>query len=200
MGRDYLDGGVFVDLSDSGTRIRRMSFGSLPPVVAIVDVCSGSYRLAKVAWNAAFEVGLAFSSPEYKLTTRELDNLLSADRLPKEQAPKSAVSRENRRWQRRRVRLRPVVLATLDRYFLGDSRMIDISEGGARLNCQNAKAMPESIMLFDVAENKARQANVVWRSETEIGVTYAGAELNETLAAVRRKEKPAGRSRIFAGR
>ncbi|MBO0662261.1 hypothetical protein LQ948_06785 [Jiella sp. MQZ9-1] len=169
-----------------------MSAGELPRIVAIVDVSAQCYRLAKIVWQAGGEVGVNFSSTDFEISPAEMSALLAADRRPKtgKAAPKSPA--ERRRWARKRVRLRPVVLATIDRRFLTDGQMIDASDGGARLRCINPERIPKTIILFDIAEQVARRAEVVWTGRAEIGVNYVGAAYSEDPAGLKSKGRTIG--------
>jgi hypothetical protein len=71
-------------------------------------------------------------------------------------------------------------------------RMLDISEGGARISLDEPKSAPAHVVLhFKQGGLVARKCRVVWRSDTEIGVQFL-ARLEVT---VRRPDLPAGRDR-----
>lgn len=48
----------------------------------------------------------------------------------------------------------------------------DVSEGGARLQIDGAKAVPTEVSLKVAEQSEGRPCHVVWRSETEIGLRF----------------------------
>ena len=53
-----------------------------------------------------------------------------------------------------------------------DCVMRDISEGGARLACDQATHLPEAFVLVFPAEREMRDVRVAWRKVNELGVAF----------------------------
>ncbi|MEX6504998.1 PilZ domain-containing protein [Jiella sp. M17.18] len=93
---------------------------------------------------------------------------------------------ESRAWVRRRTRLRPVKLASLDRRFLDDGMAFDMSQGGARIRHYAPCPLPGRIMILDEADGRLRPAAIVWTRGLDIGVRFLGPERPASRADLRR--------------
>jgi hypothetical protein len=82
------------------------------------------------------------------------------------------MSREKRKAARRRVNV-PVFLYTTDGRPLGESKMRDISEGGARLASLDGDQLPDELLLSFSRDGKVRRrCQLVWRNDEEMGVRF----------------------------
>jgi len=62
-----------------------------------------------------------------------------------------------------------------------DCLVRDISEGGARIECESTQAIPQHLIL-KLGERETFDCEVVWKSRTNIGVRFAeNARLNDFL-------------------
>jgi len=79
---------------------------------------------------------------------------------------------DNRRHQRRTVNIAAKLAATPDGP-LRDCVVIDISEGGARLEIDPGEDAPqEFIIVFGPSGHPCRQCRVVWRANKQVGVAF----------------------------
>jgi PilZ domain len=79
---------------------------------------------------------------------------------------------ESRRYVRRQVYIRAKLLAGRDVAPL-DCAIVDISEGGARLNIDAAQELPQEFTLVLGRHGcPYRRCRIVWRKETQMGVVF----------------------------
>jgi hypothetical protein len=82
-----------------------------------------------------------------------------------------AMKKDYRTKARRQVRYK-AWLQTADGAAAKPCSFADVSEGGARLQIEDAEAVPGEVELR-VAENaEGRPCHVVWRSKTEVGLRF----------------------------
>ncbi|MEX6505636.1 hypothetical protein [Jiella sp. M17.18] len=90
-----------------------------------------------------------------------------------------------RRWQRRRTRLRPVKLLTIQLQYLEDAMCVDISDGGMRLSKQYDRATPKSLVVFDCSDRTFRAGVVPWASGKLIGFRFTSGTIKASPAQLR---------------
>jgi hypothetical protein len=73
---------------------------------------------------------------------------------------------------RRRTRLRPAKLASLDNEFLCDCTIRDVSEGGVRLVLSEHHDLPEEFYVFDAVPKTVAEVQLRWRDGLAAGVVY----------------------------
>jgi hypothetical protein len=79
---------------------------------------------------------------------------------------------ENRRYVRRQVYIRAKLLAGREAAPL-ECAIVDISEGGARLNIDASQDLPQEFTLVLGRHGcPYRRCRIVWRKETQMGVVF----------------------------
>lgn len=81
-------------------------------------------------------------------------------------------ARENRRAARYRTRLRPCRILDVQNRFLVDCSLYDISATGARVRILTDQQIPQRVRLHDEQEGTTRDAQVVWRKQRELGLSF----------------------------
>jgi hypothetical protein len=84
----------------------------------------------------------------------------------------SGFTSEERRVPRKRVRT--TAAAVLDGRHLFNCRTVDLTEAGARLCIDPARA-PDRFQLIEIALGMVYSARVVWRGDGEVGVAFLRA-------------------------
>lgn len=79
-------------------------------------------------------------------------------------------SRERRREERQRTRLRSGKIVGLDGRFIIECQFADIAPHGVRLRTVEVPTLPERFWLFDDFYGHALLARVAWRNGGEMGV------------------------------
>ena len=89
-------------------------------------------------------------------------------------AKKASLARaiQRRLHPRRRTRLRPAKLASLDNEFICECTIRDISDGGIRLVLNEEADLPEEFYVFDEVPKTVAQVRLRWRNGLSAGVTY----------------------------
>jgi hypothetical protein len=80
---------------------------------------------------------------------------------------------ENRRATRHRI-LKEGKIVMLNNWSVVDCCVRDISETGARIRCKDQSAVPADFKLLLLAENRIRDAHVVWRRDDQLGLQFSG--------------------------
>jgi PilZ domain len=83
-------------------------------------------------------------------------------------------TKERRLEPRRRTRLRSGKVLDAKNKFLIECQVHDRSDRGARLRLVANVSAPARIHLFDDEANCVREAQVIWRSKQDVGVTFVG--------------------------
>ncbi|TFF21689.1 hypothetical protein E3C22_13430 [Jiella endophytica] len=99
-------------------------------------------------------------------------------------------SHDNRRFPRRRTRLRPVKLASLSCRFIDEGTLFDLSTGGARVRRQTDRPLPPRFLLLDEIEMMLLPVAMVWEKDREVGLRLAGVEIRPSRAEIRRLTGP----------
>jgi PilZ domain len=82
------------------------------------------------------------------------------------------VAEENKRGAPRARVLKGAKILALDRWTVVDCTVRDISETGAKLLCGDPMAIANEVRFLLPTENTIRNARVVWRRETMIGIEF----------------------------
>ncbi|WP_229151539.1 hypothetical protein [Aurantimonas sp. VKM B-3413] len=90
-----------------------------------------------------------------------------------------------RRWQRRRTRLRPIKLLTIQLVYLEDGMCVDISDGGMRISKQHDRAVPKSLVVFDCSDRTFRAGVVPWASGKLIGFRFTSGTIKASPAQLK---------------
>jgi hypothetical protein len=78
---------------------------------------------------------------------------------------------EQRKAQRRPIRYRAWIEAGGSS--LGECKLVDASDSGARLLVESSDVVPEQFSLrFSALGEGGRKSRVVWRSESEVGIAF----------------------------
>ncbi len=86
------------------------------------------------------------------------------------------MSPSKRKSPRRKINV-PVFLYTTDGWPLGECKMRDVSESGARLALLPSDPLPDDLLLSLSRDGRVRRhCSLVWRNEEEIGVRFRLAE------------------------
>lgn len=62
----------------------------------------------------------------------------------------------------------------LNNWSVVDCSVRDLSETGARIRCKDQSAVPSDFKLLLLAENRIRDARVVWRKDDQLGLQFTG--------------------------
>jgi hypothetical protein len=88
---------------------------------------------------------------------------------------------------KRKLRRRPIRYTATAVFGPGDKRtcvVSDVSEGGARIDMENAQTAPEQFVLFLSHNGAARRiCKVVWRKPHQVGVSFELHRAGTTRAA-----------------
>ena len=84
----------------------------------------------------------------------------------------AASGNEKRRAARYRTRLRPCRILDASNRFLVDCSLHDISATGARVWILTDQQIPQRVRLHDEQEGTTRDAQVVWRKQRELGLSF----------------------------
>lgn len=87
---------------------------------------------------------------------------------------------------RRRTRLQPVKIVTLERTFLEDGTAIDRSPKGARIGRYAAHPLPPQIALYDEVDRTFQPAKLVWTRGLHIGLRFTGPVVAANRAEILR--------------
>ena len=90
-----------------------------------------------------------------------------------------------RRWQRRRTRLRPVKILSVDMKFLEDGMCVDISDGGMRISRQFDRQLPKSLVVYDISDKTLRAGAVPWASGKLFGLRFTSGVKQATPAQIK---------------
>ncbi|WP_206455286.1 hypothetical protein [Aurantimonas marina] len=93
---------------------------------------------------------------------------------------------ENRMVPRRRTRIQPVKIVTLERTFLEDGTAIDRSSKGARVGRYAARRLPTLIALYDEVDRTFQAATLVWTRGLQIGLRFTGPVIAANRAEILR--------------
>lgn len=85
---------------------------------------------------------------------------------------------DERRIDSRRRTLRAAKIVYGDYRYVVDCVIRDTSTTGMRLRCSHATEVPRDFFLFDPAEQTLRKAEVMWRHEDDLGITFTGEPVN----------------------
>ncbi len=80
---------------------------------------------------------------------------------------------DKRRAARHRV-LKEGKIVLPNNWSVVDCCIRDISETGARIRCKDQRAVPNDFKLLLIAENRIRDAHVVWRRDDQLGLQFIG--------------------------
>jgi hypothetical protein len=80
---------------------------------------------------------------------------------------------DHRRASRHRV-LKEGKIVMLNNWSVVDCCVRDLSETGARIRCKDQSAVPTDFKLLLLAENRIRDARVVWRKDDQLGLQFTG--------------------------
>lgn len=80
---------------------------------------------------------------------------------------------DKRRVTRHRV-LKEGKIVMLNNWSVVDCSIRDISETGARIRCKDQPAVPSDFRLLLMAEQRIRDAHVVWRKDDQLGLQFTG--------------------------
>lgn len=78
-----------------------------------------------------------------------------------------------RRTSRHRV-LKEGKIVMLNNWSVVDCSVRDLSETGARIRCKDQRAVPSEFKLLMLADNRIRDARVVWRKDDQLGLQFTG--------------------------
>jgi len=96
-----------------------------------------------------------------------------SDRLVRRKSPRVAVNI-------------PGLLMAEDKSLLGRCTMLDVSEGGARLQAERTAELPATLILvLSKGARTVRYCAVRWRSDTEIGVEFLKAPVRAAAEPTR---------------
>jgi hypothetical protein len=80
---------------------------------------------------------------------------------------------DHRRASRHRV-LKEGKIVMLNNWSVVDCSVRDLSDTGARIRCKDQSAVPTDFKLLLLAENRIRDARVVWRKDDQLGLQFTG--------------------------
>jgi len=92
---------------------------------------------------------------------------------------------ERRRQVRRRTRLRPAKIVSLEGRFITHCRIHDFTNGGARLASDAGSDLPDRFFVFDDCSRELIHAVVVWRRGSDIGVSFEAPDDGVLLCSSR---------------
>ena len=78
---------------------------------------------------------------------------------------------DRRTFPRHRVLKRGKVVFNTNQSVI-DCTVRDLSQGGARIACPQASALPDTFVLVFVSEREVRDVRVAWRRMSEMGVEF----------------------------
>jgi two-component system cell cycle response regulator len=81
---------------------------------------------------------------------------------------------DDRRTDHRRRVVKAAKIAFGDFVFVRDATLRDVAPNGARIRVAGIDQLPDEFYVVLVAEKTMRKAHVVWRSDDEVGVVFAG--------------------------
>ncbi|HDZ75565.1 hypothetical protein VSX64_10605 [Aurantimonas sp. C2-6-R+9] len=93
---------------------------------------------------------------------------------------------DSRMVPRRRTRIQPVKIVSLDRTFLEDGTAIDRSSKGARIGRYAARRLPSQIALYDEVDCTFQPATLVWTRGLQIGLRFTGPVVAANRAEILR--------------
>ena len=103
-----------------------------------------------------------------------IDRLLRISCVPVAMSTSFAEPDDRRGNPRRRV-VKAAKVAFGDYVFVRDAALRDVAPNGARIRVAGIDQLPDEFHVILVAEKSMRKAHVVWRSDDEVGVEFAGA-------------------------
>ena len=81
---------------------------------------------------------------------------------------------DDKRSARRMRVLKDGKIVTMNNLSVIDCTVRDLSDTGARLRCQDQRAVPDEFRLLFPHERSIRPAKVVWRTHDQVGITFTG--------------------------
>ena len=98
------------------------------------------------------------------------------------QLPDSYPHTDNRQEIRRKARLRPIKLISREKRFLEDGSVVNLSRSGVRVRRYGSRSLPPCLTLFDEIEGTMRNAVIVWKSHSELGLSFVAEPQRMTRA------------------
>lgn len=81
---------------------------------------------------------------------------------------------ENKRRAPRHRVLKEGKIVMLNNWSVVDCSVRDLSDTGARIRCRDQAAVPTDFKLLLLAENRIRDAHVIWRKDDQLGLRFSG--------------------------